>query len=84
MTPTDALGDPIEIGKRYGYSRNESGFSFVRIGKITKINDKTVTMEVEISKKSLYQHPFKEEKIEKKTIAIRSDMLFPVETNRIL
>jgi hypothetical protein len=75
---TDALGDPIQIGERYGYSRNESGFSFVRIGKITKINEKSVTMEVEISKKSLYQHPFEEEKIEKKSIAIRSDMLFPV------
>jgi hypothetical protein len=75
---TDALGDPIKIGGRYGYSRNESGFSYVRIGKITKINEKTVTMEVEVSKRSLYSHPFEEEKLDKKSISIRSDMLFPV------
>ena len=75
---TDALGNSIEIGKRYGYSRNESGYSYVRIGKITKLNEKSVTMEVEISKKSLYQHPFEEEKLEKKFVSIRSDMLFPV------
>lgn len=74
----DALGNPIEIGKKYGYSRNESGFSFVRIGKITKINEKTVTMLVEISKRSLYSLPFENMPLDKKSIAIRSDMLFPV------
>ncbi len=50
----DALGIEIKTGQRYGYSRNENGFTYVRIGTISKINEKTVTMDVEITKRALY------------------------------
>ena len=35
---TDALGNPIEIGQRYGYSQQSSGFVTIVVGTIEKIN----------------------------------------------
>jgi hypothetical protein len=74
----DALGNPIVISQRYGYSRNENGFTYVRVGKVTKINEKSVTMEVEISKRALYNGELEEEKLTNSKISIKSNMLFPV------
>jgi hypothetical protein len=74
----DALGIEIQIGQRYGYSRNENGFTYVRIGTISKINEKTVTMDVEITKKALYSDDLEIDPISNKKISIKGSMLFPV------
>jgi hypothetical protein len=74
----DALGIEIQIGQRYGYSRNENGFTYVRIGTISKINEKTVTMNVEITKKALYSDDLEIDPISNKKISIKGSMLFPV------
>lgn len=37
--PTDALGDPIVIGARYGYSRNSNGFTHVTLGTAKSVSD---------------------------------------------
>jgi hypothetical protein len=74
----DALGIEIKIGQRYGYSRNENGFTYVRIGTISKVNDKTVTMDVEITKKALYSADLQIDNTSGKKISIKGNMLFPV------
>lgn len=75
----DATGKPIKIGKRYGYARNENGFTYVRIGKVKKLNEKTVTLEVESSQRALYDHELEDEKMKNTRISVKSIMLFPVE-----
>jgi hypothetical protein len=76
----DALGIEIQIGQRYGYSRNENGFTYVRIGIISKINEKTVTMNVEITKKALYSDDLEIDPTSSRKISIKGNMLFPVNT----
>jgi hypothetical protein len=44
MEATDALGNPIEIGQRYGYSQQSSGFVTIVVGTIEKINELKVTL----------------------------------------
>ena len=74
----DALGIEIKEGQRYGYSRNENGFTYVRIGTISKINEKTVTMDVEVTKKALYSADLEIDLMSSKKISIKGNMLFPV------
>lgn len=76
----DALGIEIQIGQRYGYSRNENGFTYVRIGTISKINQKTVTMDVEITKRALYSADLVIDSTSSKKISIKGNMIFPVNT----
>lgn len=74
----DALGIEIKTGQRHGYSRNENGFTYVRIGTISKINEKTVTMDVEITKRALYSADLEVDPTASKKISIKGNMLFPV------
>ena len=41
---TDALGNPIEIGQRYGYSQQSSGVVTIVLGTVEKINELKVTL----------------------------------------
>lgn len=41
---TDALGNPIEIGQRYGYSQQSSGHVTIVVGTVEKINELKVTL----------------------------------------
>lgn len=41
---TDALGNPIEIGQRYGYSQQSSGHVTIVVGIVEKINELKVTL----------------------------------------
>ena len=76
---TDALGNEIIVGNKYGYSRNQNGFTYVRIGDIVKINDKSVRMKVESSKRQLYDGILENDNRQKaQFINIKSIMLFPV------
>ncbi len=74
----DALGIEIEKGQRYGYSRNENGFTYVRIGRISKISEKTVTMNVEIAKRAYNDGELEVDILVKKNISVKGNMLFPV------
>lgn len=73
----DAIGNIVELNKVYGYSRNQNGFTYVRIGKLVKINKSTVTLEVQSSKESLYGGELIEVKGASK-ISVKSITLFPV------
>lgn len=44
MEATDALGNPIEIGQRYGYSQQSSGFVTIVVGTVERINELKVTL----------------------------------------
>lgn len=75
----DALNNEIIIGNRYGYSRNQNGFTYIRVGIIINETPKgLVTMLVETSKTALYQNDLEDEKNPSKKITIKSNMLFPV------
>lgn len=41
---TDALGNPIKIGQRYGYSQQSSGHVTIVVGTVEKINELKVTL----------------------------------------
>jgi len=56
MAHCDALGDSITIGKAYGWSRNDSGFTQVTIGIAEKLTEKGVTLKVISAKKGLYEY----------------------------
>lgn len=44
MEATDALGNPIEIGQRYGYSQQSSGVVTIVVGTVEKINELKATL----------------------------------------
>ena len=75
---TDALGMPVVIGKMYGYSRSSNGTTYVRIGRLKKINDKSVTIEVLQSSSALYNNELKKFKSESSTISVKSIGIFPI------
>lgn len=50
----DALGDPIVLGKRYGWSRCDNGFTQVTIGDAEKFTEKGVTFKIVSSRRCLY------------------------------
>ena len=41
---TDALGNPIEIGQRYGYSQQSNGHVTIVVGTLEKINELKATL----------------------------------------
>jgi hypothetical protein len=76
----DALNNEIIFGNRYGYSRNENGFTYVRLGKIINSTPKgLVTMLLDSSKVALYNNELEEDTncIQLK-ISIKPNMLFPI------
>ncbi len=69
----DALGNPVHLGKRYGYSTSANGIARTVLGiaiKITK--DGNVTLYVENVDRFLYYTESSD------TVIIRPYMLFPV------
>lgn len=52
----DALGNPIVIGKRYGWSRSDSGFTQVAIGDAEKFTEKGVTFKIISGRRCLYDN----------------------------
>ena len=80
---TDALGNPIVIGKRYGYSSNKNGFTYVRTGIATKQEGDKVTLHVDYSMRNVYSSPLTEDKLIRANITYKSFALFPVEENKV-
>lgn len=50
----DALGNPVELGNKYGWSTSKNGFAQVVIGIAEKLTNNGVTLKVESGKKCLY------------------------------
>ena len=76
-THCDALGNPIEIGKVYGFSKNANGLTQVTFGMAKKLTEHGVTLNVISSKKSLYDYDPEPEET-KPTVTTRGIMLFPI------
>lgn len=81
----DALGNSIQIGKLYGWSRNDSGLSYVTIGIAEKFSEKGVTFKVIEAKKSLYDYDPEPLQIGgegfdkvKEKVNIKGMMVFPI------
>jgi len=76
----DALNNEIVFGNRYGYSRNQNGFTYVRLGKIINSTPKgLVTMLLDSSKVALYDDELKEDtNCTQLKISIKPNMLFPI------
>lgn len=53
---TDALGNLLEIGATYGYSKRSNGFVRAHVGELVRVNKKRVTLKVIESRKAIYEH----------------------------
>jgi hypothetical protein len=75
----DALGNPVEIGKSYGYSSTSSGRAKTTVGVAEKFS-KTgqVTLRVTEVKHFLYGQQFERSWPDAEKVSIRPYMLFPV------
>ena len=74
----DALGNYLVIGQTYGYSRSDNGITTVKIGKLVKINEKMVSLEVEESKRARYTNDLEKRDCTSKIISVKANGLFPV------
>jgi hypothetical protein len=75
----DALGRNLVIGKTYGYSRSDNGVTTVKIGKLVKINERLVSLEVSDAKTAVYSNELENDRFAKKaTVSIKANGLFPV------
>jgi hypothetical protein len=75
----DALGNELVIGQTYGYSRSDNGITTVKIGKLIKITEKQVSLEVLESKTALYSDTLKDTSLGR-NISVKANGLFPVYT----
>jgi len=83
----DALGNPIEIGKLYGYAGNSQGINSVWIGYAKKLTKMGVTLNVSLHKSGAYGElrVMEDTNYTKvpKTVNVKSVMLFPVDGSLI-
>lgn len=74
----DALGNPIQIGKEYGYSQNKNGITKVVIGIADSESELDVTLREVRERKALWGNDFKDfENCERKR-SVGSIILFPI------
>lgn len=75
-----ALGQPVEIGKTYGYSTSDSGFITVVVGEVIRFTPKKVTLEVKSRRYFLYGNEMERTWAPaSKTVSVHGAHLFPVE-----
>lgn len=75
----DALGNPIVIGNKYGYSNNQNGITTVRLGIALKETPSgLLSLEVYSSKTALYNDPVREVTQSSSKVAIKANMVFPI------
>jgi hypothetical protein len=77
----DALGNDLIIGQVYGYSRSENGITTVKVGELVKITEKQVSLEVQQSKRALYNKNVEDRGYTNKIISVKANGLFPVYDN---
>ena len=75
----DALGNPVEIGKSYGYSSTSSGRAKTTVGVAEKFS-KTgqVTLRITDVKRFLYGEQYERSWPDAERVSVRPYMLFPV------
>ena len=74
----DALGNPIEIGKLYGASVDNNGFTTVTVGKALRFTPTgQVTLEVHVVRKGLWNDE-PESRFETGTKTFKGMKLFPI------
>ena len=78
MAHCDALGDHIVIGKRYGYSKNDNGFTHVVIGLAMKLTSKGVSIGIQSSMRGLYEDDPKPYEMGNKNVSVKGMLLFPI------
>jgi hypothetical protein len=78
---SDALGNPIELGRLYGYSNQDGSTTHVCVGPATKIHDSgRVSINVQYSQYFLYGEPCNRSwTAVPKLVHIAAIRLFPVE-----
>jgi hypothetical protein len=79
LVPMDALGNPIRIGSRYGYSQQSNGSVMVVIGTVEKVNGLKATVANAESRSGLYGEikvPFTKETRKR---AVNACHLFPIQ-----
>jgi len=77
MEHKDALGDKIEIGRKYGYSINKNGFTHVVTGLVKNFTSSGVTLTVLSAVQALYSdQPLPIEF--KENVNVKGINLFPV------
>ena len=80
----DALGNPIFIGRKYGYSTDNSGQVTVVTGECVKAVKKDdyearVTLKVLTAGTAIYSKPIEPDKWRtKKTVSVKPNKLFPI------
>ena len=75
---TDALGNPIVIGQKYGYSQQSNGSVMVVTGIVEKVNDMKATLKDVEERKGMWgkiENPFT---FEKRKRAVNACHLFPI------
>lgn len=76
--PTDALGNPVVIGQKYGYSQQSNGSVMVVTGIVEKFNDLKATLKDVEERKGMWgsiTNPFT---FEKRKRAVNACHLFPI------
>jgi len=75
----DATGNPIKLGRMYGFSNDSSGVTTTTVGKAVKFNEKSVTIEIAYRQTGLWTNApdSKDHKIGKKS-AVKAMKLFPM------
>ena len=53
---TDAEGNPLQLGATYGYSKRSNGHVKTHVGVLTDIGEKTVRLDLRVSRKAIYDH----------------------------
>lgn len=76
--PEDALGQPIKLGAKYGYSINSSGVTTVVTGILEKVTEKKVTLRVETRKRFLYGEPAELHFTSAGAVSLHPCHLFPI------
>ena len=79
----DALIKDLVVGKTYGYSRSDNGITTVKIGKMVKINEVMVSLEVQEAKRAAYTNDLETRGFTNKIISVKANGLFPVDDYRL-
>ena len=74
----DAVGNEIELGRRYGYAANRNGFNTIIIGVAKNFSSTGVSLSVEQYKRGLSTQIPVQITEHKQTINVKPSLLFPI------
>lgn len=76
--PTDALGNPIVMGKTYGYSQQSNGSVWIVLGTVDKVNDLKVTLSNIRERSGVWGNISNEFKLAERKRSVNACHLFPI------